>query len=268
MSEYALGHGEDELKRLEEQGRFYSDLTRDVLVHAGVRPGMKVLDVGCGAGDVTLLAASLVGPAGSVMGIDRAANALETARTRATRWGFRNVSFTAADAVSFSASDPFDAVVGRLVLLYLSDPAEAVRSLARCVRSGGIVAFMELDLSSVRTTPELPLFRKCVTWLRATFERSGAQVDMGTRLHHVFRAAGLAAPEMRLLGRVEARGDSPVFDNLTATLRSLLLAMQRLGVATPDEVGIDSLAERLRMEAARSSAVVIPPCVIGAWTTV
>ncbi|MEO7156385.1 MAG: hypothetical protein ABI039_02415, partial [Vicinamibacterales bacterium] len=61
--EYVLGHAADELDRLIKQAAFFGDLTEHTLKLAGLAPGMRVLDLGCGAGDVSFLAASLVGPA-------------------------------------------------------------------------------------------------------------------------------------------------------------------------------------------------------------
>jgi ubiquinone/menaquinone biosynthesis C-methylase UbiE len=65
-----LGHSESELQRLLNQSHFYGELTEEVLKRAGIAKGMHILDVGCGAGDVSFLAASIVGPAGSVLGVD------------------------------------------------------------------------------------------------------------------------------------------------------------------------------------------------------
>ena len=70
---YARGYSEGEFKRLESQGRFFHDVTADVLRRAGIVSGMRVLDIGCGVGDVSLLAAEFVGPSGTVLGIDRSA---------------------------------------------------------------------------------------------------------------------------------------------------------------------------------------------------
>ena len=70
-NDYALGHARQELERLVDQGRFIGDLSGHMLGLAGLKPGMRVLDVGCGAGDVSFLALSLVGPDATVIGVDR-----------------------------------------------------------------------------------------------------------------------------------------------------------------------------------------------------
>jgi SAM-dependent methyltransferase len=68
--QFGSGFGADELARLEAQGAAMAPATRMIFTEAGIRPGMRVLDLGCGAGDVAFLAAELVGPGGSVLGID------------------------------------------------------------------------------------------------------------------------------------------------------------------------------------------------------
>lgn len=95
---YALGHTQQELERLVHQGRFLGDLTEYVLSRAGLAPGMRVLDVGCGAGDVSFLAAKLVGPQGAVIGVDRAPAAIGFAQQRAQQAGLENVHFVAAES--------------------------------------------------------------------------------------------------------------------------------------------------------------------------
>ena len=74
-SDYPLGSGDEELARLELQGQLLGPATRMIFAEAGIRPGMRVLDLGCGAGDVAFVAADLVGPSGSVVGVDRSPQA-------------------------------------------------------------------------------------------------------------------------------------------------------------------------------------------------
>src|SRR5438309_209505 len=109
-AEYALGYSEREKERLIIQSRLYGDLTERLFRVAGIQPGMSVLDVGCGVGDVSLLAASIVGPAGSVLGVDRAAASIETARERVRSAGLQNVAFEVADLPSLDPGRTFDAL--------------------------------------------------------------------------------------------------------------------------------------------------------------
>ncbi len=91
--EYELGHTEWELKRLATQAQLVDPITRQYFKAAGIAPGMRVLDVGSGAGDVAFLAAELVGPTGSVIGVDRSPAAVAAARTRALERKLGNVMF-------------------------------------------------------------------------------------------------------------------------------------------------------------------------------
>src|SRR5215471_1632117 len=96
-AEYALGRSPHEHKRLATQGALAARITRHVFDAAGIAPGMKVLDVGCGAGDVALLAGEMVGPSGSVVAIDVDENALAKARERAKDLGLNHVRFEHGD---------------------------------------------------------------------------------------------------------------------------------------------------------------------------
>jgi cyclopropane fatty-acyl-phospholipid synthase-like methyltransferase len=80
---YVLGRTEQETERLRSQAAFLEPFTERLFRDAGIGSGMKVLDLGSGAGDVALLAARLVGSEGSVVGIDTNPAILETARIRA-----------------------------------------------------------------------------------------------------------------------------------------------------------------------------------------
>jgi ubiquinone/menaquinone biosynthesis C-methylase UbiE len=263
--EYALGYTERERRRLVAQSRFYGDLTERLFLAAGLRPGMSVMDAGCGVGDVSLLAASIVGPGGSVLGVDRAPDSIEAARARARASGLGNVAFEEGELPALDPGRTFDALVGRLVLIYLPDPAATLAHLLRSVRPGGVVVFQEMEMSLARSAPPGRLFEACLGWVRETFRRAGFETDMGSRLLPTYLRAGLPRPEMRLEGRVEGGAGAAAYDLLAQTVRSLLPLMERLGVATPSEVDVDTLAARLEEEACHGGGVVMPPPMIGAW---
>jgi ubiquinone/menaquinone biosynthesis C-methylase UbiE len=265
---YPLGYSEHEFRRLELQSMLLGDVSEQGLRRAGLAPGMSVLDVGCGVGDVSMMAAWLVGPAGAVLGIDRSAESIEVARLRSAEAGQDWVRFTASELDGFATDERFGAVVGRLILMYLPDPAATLRRLRRHLRPGGIVAFQEMAMPMARCAPEGPQARQCLEWIHRALERSGAEIDMGGKLYETFLAAGLPAPRMVLAGLAEGGPHSPVYDYIAASLRSLLPAAERLGVTTAAEVDIDSMAERLRREALERNMCVIPPPFITAWSRV
>jgi SAM-dependent methyltransferase len=113
LQDYPLGYSELEARRLAERGALLEPLTKDVFQRAGLGPGMRVLDVGCGIGDVSLLAATMVGAQGSVLGIDRASSSVQIAERRAAALGLTRARFQVADVATFATDQVFDALVGR-----------------------------------------------------------------------------------------------------------------------------------------------------------
>ena len=109
-------------------------ITERLLRNAGIDTGMRVLDLGCGAGDVTMLVAELVGPEGFVVGIDRNQQVLDVARVRTREAGLQQISFLEASIEAFSAREPFDLVIGRYILIHQSEPVMLLRNAGRLVR--------------------------------------------------------------------------------------------------------------------------------------
>src|SRR5262245_46736689 len=125
--DYELGHGARELERLDYQAELVGPFTREVFREAGICPGMRVLDVGSGAGHVALLVAELVGSAGEVVGTDKAAAAVAAAQARAKARALHQVSFREGDPTAMTFERPFDVVVGRYVLMFQADPVAMLR---------------------------------------------------------------------------------------------------------------------------------------------
>ncbi len=263
--EYALGDSVEEHRRLELQSRFIGELTHALFERAGLREGMRVLDVGCGVGDVSLLARSFVGESGRVLGVDRSPESVAVARRRAESQGFTNVSFETGALEGLEAQGPFDALVGRLILLYLPEPAVALQQLARHVRPGGLVVFHEMDMSTGRACPELPLYQNAGRWIQTTFQRAGVETEMGSRLFATYRAAGLPPPDLVSAARTVGGECPELCAWLAGTVGSLLPLTEKLGVATRAEVQVETLANRLQAAIIEGGGVVHTPIFVGAW---
>ena len=250
---YAMGHAPDEQRRLDQQGALFRPATARMLREAGVGPGLRVLDVGCGTGSLTTLAAELVGPRGSVVGIDRSLEVLASARAHAAALDLQQVSFVEADLATFATDNLFDAVVGRFVLAHQPNPVATVRHLTGLVRPGGVMAFAEsVCLPQVLASPRLVLLDQILGWFVATLRGAGVSTDFGLRLREVFVEAGLPVPEVRL-EPLTGVGDDPLLAEFVLdTVRTLMPLIERIGVATPADVGLDTLEARVHAELSSS----------------
>ena len=266
---YVLGHSDRELKRLSAQARIVDPITRTILNQAGVVPGMRVLDVGSGAGDVAFLAAELVGAMGEIVGVDRAAAAVGAARQRAAKRSLRNVSFRVGDPVDMSFERHFDAVIGRYVLQFQHDPVAMLRNLAVHLRPGGVIVFHELDWEGARSFPPSPTYDRCCRWIADTIRLSGAETRMGVMLPSVFANARLPVPSMRLEAVVGSGGNSADPLRLVADVACTLLPeMERFGVATAGDLGAETLFERMLLESITNASAIVGRSEIGAWSRV
>ena len=264
---YTMGRSETETERLIQASALYEVMTERLLRDAGLFTGMKVLDIGSGAGDVAFTAAELVGSEGTVLGVDMNPEILNTARTRAETAGLANVDFVAGDVQSLDLPDDFDAVIGRLVLMYLPDPVATLKQLSDHLRPGGIIAFQEVDFSLYRsvTRPETPMMNQLVEWGLAVFERSGAHVGMGLDLYSTFIDAGLPEPSLQYAAPLGGSASWVGYQFMADAFTSLLPLIEAYGIATAEQVDLDTLAERLRAEVVASKRPLLLPPHVTAW---
>jgi SAM-dependent methyltransferase len=269
VSAYVLGHSPRELDRLSAQARLIDPISRRFFVEAGIGPGMRVLDVGSGAGDIAFLAAELVGSTGEVVGVDRSRTAIEMARSRAEERALSNVSFLEGDPATIAFDRPFDAAVGRYVLQFQSDPAAMVRTVAALVRPKGTIVFHELDWDGVRSTPQVPTYDRCCELIVETLRASGTETRMGGKLFGAFVDGGLHAPSMRLEAVVGGGSNSSNPLQLIADLAaSLSTTIEELGLAPVADLDPDTLLDRMRSEAQAGASLVVGHFQFAAWSRV
>lgn len=267
-STYVLGHAEAEVQRLLLQGRLYNDYTEHALRLAGLRPGMRVLDIGCGPGDVSFVADRLVGPSGTVLGVDAAPEMIELARTRASQRGLSAVHFMQSTIDAIALDEPVDAVIGRLILMHLPDPAATLRHLSSFVRPGGVVAFSENDITGARSIPDMPLFAQVTMGIVRAFQVMGLSPQFGTTLHTIFAAAGLGAPQLTLGTPIGTAADTEILAYAAEVWRLVSPIAEQGGFAIDELADIDEFVPRFREEAKAANALITMPPLITTWAQV
>jgi ubiquinone/menaquinone biosynthesis C-methylase UbiE len=263
---YVLGHADFEIERLQVQAGIIADVSRRLIRECGIAPGMRVLDIGCGVGDMSLLLAEAVGDTGSVVAFDREPVAINVAKARALAAGHRQIEFVIASDEAFPDRPAFDAVIGRYVLHHQSDPVAMIRRAAAAVRHGGIVAFHEpAGHIGGQTLPIVDLYVELERSLNSVFCTALTHRDVGGRLIACFEEAGLPTP--RLIWESIAGGhNSPLWRLLVMTYRSVLPQIAASQGLAPADVGDPAtLAHRLVAEARAVRAQIVSKPQSCAW---
>jgi SAM-dependent methyltransferase len=264
-SGYVLGHTDFEIERLRFQASIIEPVTRRLIRECAIGPGMRVLEIGCGAGDVSMLLAEAVGDTGCVVAFDRESRAVEMAKSRALAAGYRQIEFLVASDEAFPERREFDAAIGRYVLHHQRDPVATLQRTARAVRPGGVVAFHEpAGHVSAHALPTIDLYVKTEQCLNAVFSTMLPHRDIGGRLVVCFEEAGLPTPHLIWESIVGGYG-SPLWPLSAMTYRSMLPQIARLGLVPVDIGDPDTLADRLVAAAAAVRAQIVSKPQACAW---
>lgn len=220
-------------------GRFFAEI--------GIASGMRVLDVGCGNGDLSRLVARMVGPDGEVVAIDRSPEAMAMGRSAEAGPKAAPIRYQQADlAGALPKLGRFDAVIGRRVLMYLPDASATLARLAALAAPGAIMAFQEHGRAGLPAgLGGLPLHRRLYDLLWDTVAAEEGDTGLALRLADLMLSAGHGIEVARSEGILLQAGE-PSF--LPTLAQAMLPRMVERGVASAQEVGLDTLAERLREE--------------------
>ena len=265
VKDYALGYTDAEQQRLIRQAALIAPYTERLFREAGIGVGHRVLDLGSGMGDVAMLVAGLVGPSGEVVGIERDAASIERAQARVAAAGLRNVSFLNTDVNKIAIDRPFDAAVGRFILMFLPDPVSVLQSVVRLVRPGGVLAFHEPSwIPLLALGDRLPLWSCVLRSIHGTILRSGANPEMGLALYSVFQEVGLPAPKMHL--EIPLGSDVDFLRVICGLVCSLRPLSEQHNVSLEELGGLDTLPDRVCAEIAAANTVVSIVPLLGAWS--
>lgn len=232
--EYALATGAAAVRRLHVLHNIYARAGRRVLLQAGLAPGIKVADFGCGVGVVSRMLAEMVGPSGSVTGIDVNGEQLEQARDLCASEGLTNTSFVEANAcVTGLPDNSFDLAYCRFLLLHLPDPAACLAEMRRVLKPGGILFVEDGDLRSAKSVPPTALDAFADLFSRLGPLR-GVNYSVANNLFHLVKDAGFSAVDMEIHQPALVQGENRVL--LKWSVEEAGPAFINAGLVTPERL--------------------------------
>jgi SAM-dependent methyltransferase len=246
----------------ERIGFLRNDFIQRLLDDCGIEEGMRILDVGCGSGELSIMASELVGTCGEVVGLDISESTLALARKAATERHVPTLRFVQADIAELPENiGTFDMIIGRRVLMYLGDAAESIDVLLSHVAAKGKLVFQESDCMAVSPLADsLPLHARVQDWIWDTVTKEGGNIYIGRQLYSLLKNTRL---KIALL-RAEAILHTPESDSDLGWLAKMMEPrMIAQGVVTAEELDADTLESRLRLELSKSDTPFIRDMAFG-----
>jgi ubiquinone/menaquinone biosynthesis C-methylase UbiE len=211
--EYVLGTDADELSRLGLQHRIWADAAVAAWKRAGIGPGSRVMDVGCGPGYATFDLAQMVTESGHILAIDESQGFVEFLNSQAKARGVPQIQASVGDAHNLadvvgrhSEAGLYDAIYCRWVLCWLKDPAHALAGMCAALKPGGRVIIHDyFNWRAMTMAPRSRAVDKMILAAVDSFDERDADLDISARLPAMLRAAGFTENHFEVYQRV-ARG--------------------------------------------------------------
>ncbi|HEX6812283.1 MAG TPA: methyltransferase domain-containing protein [Planctomycetota bacterium] len=260
--EYVLGTGSDELTRLGLQNRLWSDASHTAWKLAGITPGQRVLDVGCGPGYAAFDLAQIVTGSGAVVGLDESESFVGHVREQARTRGLPQLTARAADVQAFTTEHtgpaPFDLAYARWVLCFVRDPEAVVKNVARVLRPGGsFVVHDYFNYGSMTMAPRRTSHDRAVAATMRAWRDHGGDPDVVGRLPRIFAEHGMRLVHLTVHARI-ARGSDSMFAWVDTWWRTFAPKLVGMGLLAKDDCD-ELIADLTRARESSSEFIQCPP---------
>lgn len=189
-----------ELERLKQQAMQIEPFETALLRSAGLAPGMKALDIGCGPGVVSCLMARMVGESGEVLGIDASEDLMGVAQAMGVEAGVNNLSFQKTDIYQLDLpSNSFDFAYSRLVFQHLANPQAALEKIFDAIKPGGTVCIADIDDAWLSIEPEPQAFRSLIDRSAQVQANQGGDRFVGHKLGSLLERSGFCDVDVQIM---------------------------------------------------------------------
>ncbi len=244
---YVLATGEEAEYRLKIVNSVHGADTELFLLRAGMKPGLRVADIGCGTGVISCWMAKLAGVDGKVIGADISEAQVQSARKSAIEAGLTNVSFLSTGCYETGLeSESFDLVYSRFMLMHVQEPMRALLEMKRILKPDGVLAIEDGDFNSIYAEPPSAAYERMFELYRLIGAAHGEDFLIGRKLYRMTLDAGFHSVSARLAQPVFTEGDAKRLPEWTLSEAARGLLEAKL----TDQTEIDSLIRTLTAEAA------------------
>ncbi len=186
---YVIGVGKDDEERLALLNELFGDTSRNLLLKAGLKPGIRVLEIGCGTGNMTHWIARKIGENGHVTAVDNSGDQIKIAKTNCS--DVNNISFIESSLFDLKDLAKFDVIYSRFLIMHLTTPFEAIQFLMQFLKPNGVIVCEEATNSVTACYPQSPVFQKNRELLMELLKKKGLDFDIGEKLYSYFQQLNL-----------------------------------------------------------------------------
>jgi SAM-dependent methyltransferase len=214
---YTIDGGLAGKSRLDVLAKVMWPTSAALLAAAGVPVGARCLDLGCGGGHVSVELAGLVGPTGSVVGVDIDAEIIDLARAEAAVRGLGNLELRVGTADDLG-DGPYDLGYARFLLSHVANPQQVVDGLAAVIAPGGKVIVEDVDFTGAFCFPRSEAYTRSVQLYQETVRHRGGNANIGPELPGLLRTAGLKDVQVRVIQPVSLRNSQDLWIGVSCGL--------------------------------------------------
>jgi SAM-dependent methyltransferase len=260
-SRYIIRGGIEGRERLRLIARIQRPAILSLLERAGLRPGMKCLDVGCGGGDVTFELARLVEPSGRVVALDFDEVKIELARAEAETNHLANIEFRVDDIEQCVLGAEFDFAFCKYIFSHLQNPERVLAKVREALRPGGIVVAVDTNWSGYFAEPDSSVLGRFVELYIQTLKHRGGNANIGLRLPSLLTKHGFEGVQMSVLQLAATSGEVKLLTPIT--MENIAVSVIAENLASKAEV--DNLVSDL-YKLANDPHTVLSTCrIIESW---